>query len=66
MCVVTGKKAYDSGIGRTPFAFENILYLRAPDPVLVRNGNIRLHGNEVSSLLSLIMNRIFTRYFTLF
>ena len=28
-----GKKDYDRGIGQTPFAFENIPYLRTPDPV---------------------------------
>ena len=55
---VTGKKAYDCGIGRTLFTFENIPCLRAPDPVYVHNGKIRLHGNEVPSLLLLIMNRL--------
>ena len=30
---VTRKKAYNRGIGQTPFAFENTPYLRAPDPV---------------------------------
>ena len=29
----TEKRAYDCGIGWLPFTFENIPYLRAPDPI---------------------------------
>ena len=30
---LTGKKAYDRGIGRTPYAVENFPYLRCPGTV---------------------------------
>ena len=43
---VTGKKAYDRGIGRTPFAFENIPCLHAPDPVYVHNGKPDFMGSK--------------------
>ena len=37
---LTGKKAYDRGIGRTPYTVENFLYLCCPGTVQVRSGNI--------------------------
>ena len=38
--IYTGRKAYDGGIGRTPIAVKNLLYLFCPATVCVRIGNI--------------------------